>query len=112
MTVEHIYENYIKPMSIAEQFKLVDMLIHQLLPFDDRQKSLSIIPDIIQRVYHWENKYGYDLNTFQENMVSDMVYYDAINAKFPDWEGDSIEWEADMENLKTWQTNYANHLTR
>jgi soluble cytochrome b562 len=77
------------------------------------EKAQARILDIEQSLQKYEEKYGcsYDLFFYRTTTDEDYVRQLDANAATQQWEGDLIEWEFDVEELREWRRRLQQLLT-
>ena len=65
---------------------------------------LQRIEQAERQIGDYEQRYGFDYETFNRQIGTDETFLQTTNQNHPTWEADAIEWEYRLEELQTWQT--------
>lgn len=71
-----------------------------------RRYAVEMIGDKIASLQakdkEWEEKYGYDYDSFVERISNDLEFVTRLHREHPTWEADLIDWEFCHKGMKDW----------
>jgi translation initiation factor 2 alpha subunit (eIF-2alpha) len=90
----------------VQLFGKVESVVKQALLTYITEQGQQRLQQAVTHLAHYQQQYQSDYDTFKQAVQTNEAFLKQLEAQYPLWEADAMEWEYWREEYRTWR----NHL--